>query len=173
MVKVLGSLVVVGAVAVGAVIWLGPEMTWPSEEEAAVPAPAEPSQTQAAVAVEAPAPRIGPEIDMLRVEKDGTAIVSGRGRPGAQVELMVDETPAGTASADGQGNFALLLNLPVSVQPQALRLRETDAEGTVTDGAQTFIVETETPPAPDSVTRTPRDVASSLEGGEAPWLRCR
>ncbi|SFH23332.1 Nucleoid-associated protein YgaU, contains BON and LysM domains [Palleronia marisminoris] len=95
----------------------------------------------------------GPEVDVLRVERDGAMLVSGRATPGAQVEVLLGEQMAGTVSVDVQGNFVAFLDLPESEAPQSLNLRERDG-GEARPGKQSFVIEPRRPappgPAPEA-----------------------
>ena len=95
----------------------------------------------------------GPEVDVLRVEGDGAMLVSGRATPGAEVEIVVDEQMAGTASVDVQGNFVAFLDLPESDAPQSLNLRERFGQE-ASPGKQSFVIERRRPappgPAPEA-----------------------
>lgn len=83
----------------------------------AMPAPsAAPDAAVAASPAPAPAPapaaqgliRAAPRFDVVRVGRDGAAVVAGRGEPGATITLMVDGKPVGTVSADANGQFVIL-----------------------------------------------------------------
>lgn len=52
--------------------------------------------------------RPAPRFDVVRVERDGSAVVAGRAEPGAQVTLMVDGKPVAQAAADAGGQFVIL-----------------------------------------------------------------
>ena len=75
-------------------------------------------------AAEASAPRF----DIVRVEPNGESVVAGRAKPGSVVELMVDGKPVAQATADANGQFALV---PPPLPPgnSEIALRATDAAG--------------------------------------------
>lgn len=104
----------------------------------------------------------GPEVDVLRVERDGAALVSGRGTPGAEVEILLGEQMAGSAPVDTQGNFVAFLTLPESDVPQSLNLRERDGSGS-RPGSQSFVIETRRP-VPVELAPTPRLESASTAG---------
>ena len=111
------------------------------EEAAPAPAaePAEPAKTavepapepEPQVAEAAPEPAPAPEpprFDLVRVEADGSAMVAGRARPGANVAVEMDGAEIGRSVAGGDGSFAQFLEILPSAAPRVLRLRM-DLEG--------------------------------------------
>jgi nucleoid-associated protein YgaU len=89
----------------GMVARSGPAMPAPSAapDVAAAPAPASsPAPVQQGLI------RAAPRFDVVRVGRDGAAVVAGRGEPGATITLMVDGKPVGTVSADANGQFVIL-----------------------------------------------------------------
>jgi nucleoid-associated protein YgaU len=60
-----------------------------------------------APAVQSAAPP-APAFDVVRVERDGSALVAGRAAPNAEVTLLLNGQPAGAARADDAGNFVLM-----------------------------------------------------------------
>jgi nucleoid-associated protein YgaU len=79
-----------------------------------------------------------PSFDLVRVEKDGSALVAGAAMPEATLSLRVTGEEIVTVPADGQGNFVAMFNLAPSVAPRVLSLvmitpdgAEVAAEGSV------------------------------------------
>ena len=107
----------------------------PAAEEtaAAEAAPAE------AEAVEAPAPT-PPSFDLVRVEKDGSALVAGSAAPGATVALRVTGAELAAVPADGQGKFVAMFNLAPSGAPRVLSMSMTLADGTVVPADATVVI---------------------------------
>ncbi|MGU3668771.1 LysM peptidoglycan-binding domain-containing protein [Methylobacterium sp. A49B] len=56
----------------------------------------------------APAAAEAPRFDIVRVEPNGDAVVAGRGAPDAVVEMLVDGKPVARATADANGQFAIV-----------------------------------------------------------------
>jgi nucleoid-associated protein YgaU len=55
-----------------------------------------------------PAAAEAPRFDIVRVEPNGDAVVAGRGAPDAVVEMLVDGKPVARATADANGQFAIV-----------------------------------------------------------------
>lgn len=79
-----------------------------------------------------------PSFDLVRVEKDGSALVAGAAMPGAMLSLRVTGEEIVSVPADGQGKFVAMFNLAPSVAPRVLSLvmqmpdgAEVAAEGSV------------------------------------------
>jgi hypothetical protein len=54
------------------------------------------------------APRILPTFDVVRVTRDGNAVIAGRAAPGAQVTVLDKGEPLGTVTADPRGEWVLI-----------------------------------------------------------------
>jgi nucleoid-associated protein YgaU len=131
-------------VASEAVVEAAPEAAVETAPEAA-------DETQAAEAVEqevapvAPAP---PSFDLVRVEKDGSALVAGAAAPGSTLSLQITGAEIAAVPADGQGNFVAMFNLAPSPAPRVLSLVMTLADGTeVRSDASVVIAPTVAPVA--------------------------
>ncbi|MCV6598385.1 MAG: hypothetical protein OIF40_15030, partial [Mangrovicoccus sp.] len=92
----------------------------PDPDPAAVPAPDGPERPD--TDFEGPS-FAGPSIDLARIEADGSALVGGRGRPGAEIELLVDGRVLWQGAAGPDGSFAALFDLPASPIARMLWLR--------------------------------------------------
>lgn len=55
-----------------------------------------------------------PSFDIVRVEPDGTAVIAGRAEPGASVSVLVDGQPVVDGQADARGEWAFLVEKPIS-----------------------------------------------------------
>ncbi|MGU3329809.1 LysM peptidoglycan-binding domain-containing protein [Methylobacterium mesophilicum] len=81
-----------------------------------------------------------PRFDIVRVEPNGDAVVAGRGAPDAVIEMLVDGKPVARATADANGQFALVPPaLPAG--SSALRLRMTTKGGRTADSRQSVAVD--------------------------------
>lgn len=105
-----------------------------SAEDATGDAAAE-AVAEAAPDVVAPEP---PAFDLVRVERDGAALVAGKAAPQAMLSLRVTGNEIALVPADGQGNFVAMFNLAPSNAPRVLSLvmrmqdgTEVPAEGSV------------------------------------------
>ena len=82
----------------------------------------------AAVRNEAPVV-VRPSFDVVRVGRDGAAVIAGRAVPGAEVAVFAGETEIGRGRADQRGEFVVLPAAPLVQGAQALTLRAQGADG--------------------------------------------
>jgi len=104
----------------------------PSTDATALPAMAEPTADPAAPANVAPAitaaPSAGPSpanptdgaptadlpiLDVVRVEPESPPVLAGRAAPGSQLIILDNGAPIGTATADANGEWALVSDTPL------------------------------------------------------------
>ena len=113
----------------------------PQQDEASVPQQAEAAPAESATdseEVEQPDP---PVFDVVRVEADGTALIAGRGEPGATVTLLLNGKEIAEESVDAGGNFVAFTSLPGSAQAQSLSIRmSTSGTGAVVMSSQTVMI---------------------------------
>ncbi|MEM8749544.1 MAG: LysM peptidoglycan-binding domain-containing protein [Pseudomonadota bacterium] len=104
-----------------------PAVTPPEPETA-------PEQPDAAVPV-------APAFDVLRVEKDGSILIAGRGPNDAQIDVL-DASGAVVASgkAGPSGDFVVLPDQPLKPGDHVLALRATTSKGVVIASAETGII---------------------------------
>ncbi|MGX7704168.1 LysM peptidoglycan-binding domain-containing protein [Methylobacterium sp. Gmos1] len=105
-------------------------------------APAPPVTPLAALPAKPEAPaaaRDAPSFDVIRVEPDGASVLAGRGRPGAEVEVLRDGQPFARTKADEAGNFALV---PPALPPGSheITLRSTAPDGATAAGKASAVV---------------------------------
>ncbi|WP_312794129.1 Ig-like domain-containing protein [Tianweitania sp.] len=67
--------------------------------------------------------RVTPSFDILRVEADGSTVVAGRAKPGADVEIVSDGTVLGQTKVSPNGDFAIALENPLPAGDHTLVLR--------------------------------------------------
>ncbi|MEM6727342.1 MAG: LysM peptidoglycan-binding domain-containing protein [Pseudomonadota bacterium] len=94
----------------------------PEPEAETVEAPAPSEEMAEAEAVET-APTTAPTFDVVRVDKEGKAIVAGEAEPGAMVSVLIDEEESVEAEADGSGRFVAFLSIPPSAETRVMALR--------------------------------------------------
>ncbi|MCW1933533.1 LysM peptidoglycan-binding domain-containing protein [Pararhodobacter zhoushanensis] len=87
--------------------------------------------------VVAPVP---PGFGVVRVARDGAALVAGSAAPGAAVVLRVDGVERAQTSADSAGQFVAIFSLEPSDVPQVMTLEMLDAAGQVIVGEDTVIL---------------------------------
>jgi hypothetical protein len=109
-------------------------------EPAATP---EPDPEPAAVP-EVTAPLM-PSFDVVRIKPDGGAVVAGRTEPAVPVGVLVDDKLTAEATADGDGNFVALFDLPPAEVTRVMTLRATLPDGSVIMSEQSVIIEAVAP----------------------------
>jgi len=72
-------------------------------------------------------PPVAPEIELLRVEPDGSTLVAGTAEPGSKVELNSGGKKLGEASVGSSGQYAIVLDTPLEPGDHALGLSSTKA----------------------------------------------
>ncbi|MBD1205581.1 MAG: LysM peptidoglycan-binding domain-containing protein [Rhodobacteraceae bacterium] len=132
-------------------------------EAAADTAPAEAEVAEAAPEAPAPPP---PSFDLVRVEKDGSALVAGSAAPGASVSLRVTGAELAAVPADGQGKFVAMFNLAPSAAPRVLSMSMALADGTVVPADATVVIGPTVAPAvvaevPEAIEATGEAVADA------------
>lgn len=120
-----------------------PKTQEPEGASAIAPVPAEPDA-------------VPPSFDTIRIEADGSAVVAGSAAPDAVVLLLVDGAEAGRATADGNGKFFLMTDIPMSRTMQNVRLSAMSADGKALLSEQTVVVE---PSVPVSAQRSDTELA--------------
>lgn len=122
---VAGLAVAAAVVAVGGLVWYVQRPEVPVAPVALL-SPQAPTQTQTPTAPsQAPASveaQVAPAFDTVRVTPEGQALVAGRAGPGTEVQLRVDGAAVARVTADGQGAFVALFDLPPSEAPRLLTL---------------------------------------------------
>ncbi|WGV17123.1 LysM peptidoglycan-binding domain-containing protein [Fuscovulum ytuae] len=141
--------------------------------EVAVPA----EENAAAAVVEEAAP-IPPSFDLVRVEKDGSALVAGSAAAGSTVSLRVIGAELAAVPADPQGKFVAMFNLAPSAAPRVLSMvmlladgTEVPAEATVVIGptiAPVVVAEAEVPEAPTEAAEAAASTPEPQPETEAP-----
>lgn len=74
-------------------------------------------------------PPVLPSFDLVRIEKDGSALIAGQAASGSGVSVLVDTAVVSTVVADRAGGFVALFELPANSQPRVLSLRMRLADG--------------------------------------------
>lgn len=97
------------------------------------------SQTTAAATPAAPAP-VKPSFDVVRVNPNGDTVVAGRADKNAEVTLMDNGQPIGTATADGNGQWVLLPNSAMAAGQHSLTLRAQAGSGPVAESDHSVII---------------------------------
>ncbi len=66
--------------------------------------------------------RASPTFDMVRVERDGSAIAAGRSLPGARIELKANGEIVAETTADDRGERVAVIEEPPKPAPIELRI---------------------------------------------------
>jgi hypothetical protein len=81
-----------------------------------------------------------PSFDVVRLAVDGGALVAGRAQPNSAIAVLVDGASVGETSADRQGAFVVMFDLPPSELPRLVELEMTLADGTrIRSAEQVFL----------------------------------
>lgn len=90
-----------------------------------------PSQKPTASAPAATGEAAAPSFDVVRIGKDGNAVLAGRAQPGAVVVILDGDKEIGRATADGNGEWVFVPTTPLAPGSRQLTLRVTLPDGTV------------------------------------------
>ncbi|MDP5215844.1 LysM peptidoglycan-binding domain-containing protein [Ruegeria sp. 2205SS24-7] len=101
------------------------EVTDRTPAEANPPAPTDTAEAEdTEQRVEAPDTEVvAPELDLIRVEPDGSTTLAGRAAPGSQVQVLVDGDEVHSFEVDQSGQFAALFPITPEDAPRTLTLR--------------------------------------------------
>ncbi|WP_428696479.1 Ig-like domain-containing protein [Stappia sp.] len=89
-----------------------------------------------------------PSFDLMRVEKDGSAVVAGQSEAGAIVALLSNGKVVGKGIANASGEFAIVLDEPLPPGAHAVTLETRDQSG-ATLGASTQSMAVSVPETPE------------------------
>ena len=74
-------------------------------------------------------PHTNPTFDVVRVSREGNAVIAGRASPGSEVTVHAGEDVVGTVKADDRGEWVLAPAAPLESGSHPLSLRALDEEG--------------------------------------------
>lgn len=81
-----------------------------------------------------------------------TPVVEGTGEPGATVDVSVDGESVGEATVDGDGNWSLPLDEPLSDGDHVIEAVQTDPAGNSSEPAESTVTVDATPPEAPTIT---------------------
>jgi len=84
--------------------------------------PAEPAQPDVTPPANDVTSATLPTFDIVRVDRSGTAVLAGRAEPGALVRLFANETEIAKATANGRGEWTMVVDTPLAAGNQQLTL---------------------------------------------------
>jgi nucleoid-associated protein YgaU len=128
------------------------DKTAPSQIEQAVETPAETIQTQETSSSNAqislnveqpdePATKtFYPAFDVVRITRDGHAVIAGQAEPNARIDIMLDDAVIGTVTADKHGEWVYVPAAPFEPGSWALSLRMTNTSGSTFKSDQIVII---------------------------------
>jgi LysM domain/Bacterial Ig domain len=84
--------------------------------------------------------KIIPSFDIVRVERDGMAVIAGRSEPRATITLKRNGSTIATAQADGRGEWVIVLETPLEPGDIELTLTAKSPDGSERDSIQSVSV---------------------------------
>ena len=90
---------------------------------------AAPSSEADRAAPGAPATGIAPSFDVVRINRSCTGVVAGRAAPRAEVTVFAGDVAVGRVTADGRGEWVLIVEQPLPAGSQELSLSAVHAGG--------------------------------------------
>jgi nucleoid-associated protein YgaU len=121
---ILGAIVVVAAIALNFVL------ETPDGEEAAGSPSATGPRTAPPAARDSAGPVNGPTFDVVRINPQGDAVMAGRAKPGAKVEIYDGDKLIGEVTADARGEWVFVPDTPLAPGNRELSLVMIDEDGT-------------------------------------------
>ena len=105
-----------------------------AEAEAPRPAPLEAETPQPATPL--------PRFDLVRVSREGFAVIAGRGAPDGTIEVLANGEPLAREAIGSDGAWVVNTETPLAAGPVELTLRQTDAgpDAGVLYGEETVII---------------------------------
>ncbi len=88
---------------------------------------------------QAPQQTLGPRFDLVRVDRNGSALVAGRARAGSQITILLDGKEIATTQADSSGGFVAMFDMPAS-GARVITLSERDRSGKVVESSDQVLV---------------------------------
>ena len=70
-----------------------------------------------------------PTFDVVRINREGNAVIAGRAPPGSEVTVYAGDEVVGTVRADGRGEWVLVPEMPLEGGSQTLSLRALGPQG--------------------------------------------
>jgi nucleoid-associated protein YgaU len=137
----------------------GAEAVTVAEPEAVIEPDADVAPDAAQEVVIAP-----PSFDLVRVEKDGSALVAGAAMPDVTLSLRVTGEEIVAVPADGQGKFVAMFNLAPSVAPRVLSLVMVMPDGTEVAADGSVVIAPTIAPVAVAEADEPREAAMAEVG---------
>ncbi len=78
--------------------------------------------------------------DIIRVSREGTAVIAGRAEPFQDVDILDGSTVLGTVTADDAGEWVFILDTPLAPGARELSLETRDPDGTVRQSSDVVVL---------------------------------
>ncbi|WP_420561391.1 Ig-like domain-containing protein [Tepidicaulis sp.] len=107
-----------------------------------------------------------PTFDIVRVEKDGSAVIAGRALPGAEVEIKRDGEVVASALADQRGEWVVVSDEPLAPGDFELTLTAKNPDGREVDSRQKVAISVPQQPGEEAlvVLSAPGEASRVLQG---------
>lgn len=112
-----------------------------------------------------PAP-VQPGFDVVRIAPDGNSLVAGVAEPGSTVVVQVGGVETARVTADGQGKFVAMFDLPPSEVPRAVTLLVTGKDGQQIASGDTVFVQPQQIVAAEPAVVAQADTGTEVEQPE-------
>ena len=132
------------------------------EDETPAVSPAEPRPAEASTPA---AP--GPRFDVVRVERNGDAVIAGWAPPGSRVTLHDGGNDLGSVTADASGNWVLLPNRPLPPGSHELYLTARTRSGDSLQSENSVVVSVPDPQAAVQAAAAPEPAPGPAHGSGA------
>lgn len=129
-----GAVVIVLALLIGAYFLF---FRGGTSETVATPPAVEQSAPEASTVIE---DKSIPTFDIVRVERDGSAVIAGRALPGAKVAVLANGQVIATVTADPNGEWVAVPDQPLAPGEYQITLRATNPDGGVKPSVQSVAV---------------------------------
>ncbi len=110
---------------------LGPEPT-PTQQTS--PQPQDTPEQPAVLDV------VPPSFDLVRVGRDGFAVIAGRGEGGATIELLANSDPIASTEIESNGSWVISTDTPLTSGTVELALSMTTVTGLVIQSEETIVI---------------------------------
>jgi len=74
-------------------------------------------------------PLVAPTFDIVRVERNGTAVITGRAAPGSKLTVVIDSNPVAVTHANARGEWSMVIASPLEAGPHDLKIKAADPGG--------------------------------------------
>jgi len=81
-----------------------------------------------------------PAFDIVRVDRNGYAVIAGRAKPGSTVTVYANDAEIASADAERDGSWALTVDTPLEGGPVELSLSMTTEDGLTVRSEETIVI---------------------------------